>query len=272
MPGGFGSWNDGGTSGGSVRQTGEGMYEMWYSGVKMRKNSRILPREEDVGVAYSSDGVHWAPSTSNPQILHDSLPGPVSALAEVHVLVEHPFRYVYHTLRWLTDNEDKEDIGVMVMISTEDAKAGWRLPIPVIANQGSLNNGTTLRCGCVNSSCTTAASPGRSNGCISIEHIHKLAFTARFNNQIQCNLKINLALHTSIDGISFDSNAHVLVLQSDGLPLPGGTHQQISTNALDTSNLAGRFVSVSASLDTPTSGNCVLADFELIATMTSLPS
>jgi len=35
----------GGTSGGSVRMLGSGVYEMWYSGAKMRKNSRILPRE-----------------------------------------------------------------------------------------------------------------------------------------------------------------------------------------------------------------------------------
>lgn len=239
---------------------------MWYSGAKMRKNSRILPREEDVGVAYSSDGVHWVPSTNNPQIRHGSLPGPVSALAEVHVLVEHPFRYLYHTLRWLTDNEDKEDLGVMVMISTEDAKAGWRLPIPVIANQGTLNASTTLRCGCMDNACTTAASPGRSNGCVSIEHIHKLAFTARFNNQVSGHaVNISLALHTSIDGTFFDANAHVLVLHSEALP---GGPQQLSTNALDTSNLAGRFASVSASL----SGNCELADFELIATMISLPA
>ena len=40
VPGGFGSWADGGTSGGSVRQMGAGVYEMWHSGAKMRKNSR----------------------------------------------------------------------------------------------------------------------------------------------------------------------------------------------------------------------------------------
>ena len=59
QPGGFGSWNDGGTSGGSVRLLGSGVWEMWFSGSKMRKNSRILPREEDGGVAYSLDGVTW---------------------------------------------------------------------------------------------------------------------------------------------------------------------------------------------------------------------
>lgn len=35
------------------------VFEMWFSGAKMRKNSRILPREEDAGVAYSLDGVNW---------------------------------------------------------------------------------------------------------------------------------------------------------------------------------------------------------------------
>ena len=59
QPGGYGSWNDGGTSGGSVRMLGSGVWEMWFSGAKMRKNSRILPREEDGGVAYSLDGVNW---------------------------------------------------------------------------------------------------------------------------------------------------------------------------------------------------------------------
>ena len=41
------------------RMLSNGVYEMWFSGAKMRKNSRILPREEDAGVAYSLDGVDW---------------------------------------------------------------------------------------------------------------------------------------------------------------------------------------------------------------------
>eukprot|EP01052_Picozoa_sp_SAG31_P035295 SAG31_NODE_4238_length_3431_cov_6.833733_1_plen_375_part_00 len=42
VPGGYGSWDDGGTSGGSVRQMGASVYEMWHSGSKMRKNSRSI--------------------------------------------------------------------------------------------------------------------------------------------------------------------------------------------------------------------------------------
>lgn len=66
QPGGYGSWNDGGTSGGSVRMLGSGLFEMWYSGAKMRKNNRILPREEDAGVAYSLDGINWESGVSLP--------------------------------------------------------------------------------------------------------------------------------------------------------------------------------------------------------------
>ena len=58
VPGQYGSWNDGGSSGGSVRWLGAA-YEMWFSGAKMRRNGRILPREEDVGVA-SDLGLRWS--------------------------------------------------------------------------------------------------------------------------------------------------------------------------------------------------------------------
>ena len=62
---------------------------------------------------------------------------------------EHPFRYVYHTLRWLSDAEDKEDIGVEVMVTAEDAAAGFRLPLPLLDMDGSapLAVGGPIHCG-----------------------------------------------------------------------------------------------------------------------------
>ena len=33
---------------------------------------------------------------------HGRLAGPVSAMSEIHMHYEHPFRFVYHTLRWLS--------------------------------------------------------------------------------------------------------------------------------------------------------------------------
>lgn len=38
----------------------------------------------------------------NPVVQHGRLAGPVSALSEIHMHYEHPFRFVYHTLRWLS--------------------------------------------------------------------------------------------------------------------------------------------------------------------------
>ena len=43
QPGGYGSWNDGGTSGGSVRMLGSGVWEMWFSGAKMRYPNATCP-------------------------------------------------------------------------------------------------------------------------------------------------------------------------------------------------------------------------------------
>ena len=75
---------------------------------------RILPREENAGVSYSLDGLHWSEGYANPVVRHGVLAGPVGSFGEVHFHYEHPFRYIYHTLRWLTDSQDKEDIGVQV--------------------------------------------------------------------------------------------------------------------------------------------------------------
>eukprot|EP01052_Picozoa_sp_SAG31_P012210 SAG31_NODE_707_length_12684_cov_16.884863_16_plen_49_part_00 len=45
-----------------------GSFEMWFAGAKMRKSTHILPREEDVGVAYSTDGVSWVSAAANPMV------------------------------------------------------------------------------------------------------------------------------------------------------------------------------------------------------------
>ena len=65
-------------------------------------------------MSYSLDGLHWAEGYANPVVRHSALAGPVGSFGEVHFHYEHPFRYVYHTLRWLADSQDKEDIGVQV--------------------------------------------------------------------------------------------------------------------------------------------------------------
>jgi hypothetical protein len=228
LSGGFGSWNDGGTSGASVRLLGSGVYEMWFSGAKMRKNPRVLPREEDAGVAYSLDGVHWQSGADNPVMLHRNLPGPASAMSEVHVLYEHPFRYIYHTLRWLTDDQDNEDLGVEIMLPAEDAAAGFRLLLPLSSMDGSapLSADKPLACGYPRSGAAVvgAATPG----CIATEHIHHLAFTTRWVPAAlpmcaggNASYNFSLSLRTSLDGSSFDDEpAEVLWLHGRYPPPP----------------------------------------------------
>ena len=275
--GGYGSWNDGGTSGGSVRETADGTLEMWFSGSRMRKNGRILPREEDAGVAYSSDGVHWESAVSNPQLRHDMLPGPVSALAEVHWLYEHPFRYVYHTLRWLSDDEDKEDLGVEVMLTTADAAAGWRLELPVIAGMGPLApppGNPELRCGCPDAACAHARAPG----CIDTEHIHKVAFTARFDIDIpetlagtaQLGYNLSVALYPSLDGSSFDSAPCTTLVMAGIVTRDNAAAQERSTHAVDVTDFAGRFLNVVATTEALAANLSTAAkfkNFELVATL-----
>eukprot|EP01052_Picozoa_sp_SAG31_P012209 SAG31_NODE_707_length_12684_cov_16.884863_15_plen_102_part_00 len=47
--------------------------------------------------------------------------GPVSAVADAHMIYEPPFRYIFHTIRWLIDDrrggEGAEDIGVQIAIA-----------------------------------------------------------------------------------------------------------------------------------------------------------
>ena len=128
---------------------------------------------------------------------------------------EHPFRYIYHTLRWLSEAQDKEDIGVEIMITAEDAAAGFRLALPLLQMDGSapLSIGAPIHCGCAPDShdqahpyvCGKESTPG----CINTEHIHRVAFTARWvGGGAGCShYNISLTVRTSLDGDTFDEEA-----------------------------------------------------------------
>lgn len=272
VPGGFGSWNDGGTSGGSVRSLG-GAYEMWFSGSKMRRNGRILPREEDAGVAYSLDGLHWSSAFGNPVLPHTALPVPTSALAEIHVLYEHPFRYIYHTQRWTSDAQDKEDIGVEVMIESSDLAGGFHIPLPIIAGQGALRTGAPLTCGCHGGA---AAKLPCAQACIATSHTREVVFTLRWSaNSSEGSGKpfynISIALSASLDGEVFDTEPCMVISGITGImPSPtsiiNGMYQK-SIDAVDVGSFAGRYLSVSVFQQS----DLALSDFSMIATLIGGP-
>jgi hypothetical protein len=266
---------------------------------------------------------------------HSTLAGPASAMAEVHMHYEHPFRYIYHTLRWLSDDQDKEDLGVEVMITAEDAAAGFRLPLPLLNMDGStpLSLGSPIRCGCPSGS--KAATPG----CINTEHIHRVAFTVRWVGGPGCaHYNMSLALVTSLDGVTFDEEPAVVLSLAGTYPAPTASpctpakssdnctaawncascrvgaalpadcltckpgytfvvhstdctgdcvkgvpeqppsaHER-STAAIATAGMAGRFLSVQASLSEhqatgeARAGSCALGNFSVIATLIADPT
>ena len=102
----------------------------------LRRSLQSVEHEE-IGFAYSMDGVHFVKSIYNPvsPLANNPL---LSAMAEAHVHVESPFYYVYHTLRWnpnanafggendvpfagpTTPYNGREEIGVQILTMKRD--------------------------------------------------------------------------------------------------------------------------------------------------------
>lgn len=76
---------------------------------------------EQIGWAFSEDGVRFSEYRSNPIAPYTGTTPHLAAMAEGHGWIEEPFIYVYHTIRW-DDNKDPfapnyrnaEDLGVEV--------------------------------------------------------------------------------------------------------------------------------------------------------------
>jgi hypothetical protein len=104
---------------------------------------------EQLGYAFSFDGVHFIRSMWNPIGAIDVLPG-MSAMAEAKLFVHHGVFYCFHTARWLErwitngdddypvgrddddgrhgapDVEDHENLGVQVFATDSDSfKLEW---------------------------------------------------------------------------------------------------------------------------------------------------
>jgi hypothetical protein len=115
-----GDWDDGGFSEAEVLLHG-GVLHMFYGGAKLY-SPRILTRES-VGYAYSTDGIQFTKYLRNPVAARQAEPN-AAAYAEVHSIIEPPFVYVYHTLRYERPWRDRfraqfpdvEDLGMQVLV------------------------------------------------------------------------------------------------------------------------------------------------------------
>ena len=108
--GGWGEWDDGGFSEAEVFFR-SGLFHVFYGAAKLHP-TRIESRES-IGYAYSLDGLHFVKHPGNPVAPREANPD-AAAFAEVHSLVEPPFVYLYHTLRYAS-RPGIEHLGVQVL-------------------------------------------------------------------------------------------------------------------------------------------------------------
>lgn len=125
-----GEWDDGGFSDAAVIYH-SGVFHMFPAGAK-QFDPRIKTRES-VGYAYSYDGIHFTKYGLNPIARREANPN-AAAFAEPRVLIEFPFIYIYHTLRYIELNPpyaNIEDLGVQVIATQRP----FSLDMPVLIKE-----------------------------------------------------------------------------------------------------------------------------------------
>lgn len=207
-----GEWDDGGFSEAEVLYSG-GLYHMFYGGAKLA-HPRILTRES-IGYAWSTDGVQFTKYSANPVANLQTVPN-AAAFAEVHAILEPPFIYLYHTLRyeqaWRPGDEERmpmvEDLGVQVLVMQRP----FRLDMPVLSRQSLAARGRTSLADCAT---------------ISLGPCETLTLTVQGDFDAEAQRGLRLDLRTSTDGERFDS----VSFQSWKLDMASGKPWQATVSA-----------------------------------------
>jgi hypothetical protein len=183
----WGAWDDAGFSEANVLYWG-GLFHIFYGGAK-RYIPRMLTRES-IGYAYSFDGYHFIKYAENPVARREDVPN-AAAFAEVHALVEPPYIYLYHTLRYVSypspDFPRIENLGIEVLSVRKD----FRLAMPVL-QLASLQPGATT---------SLDACPA-----INVENASSLAVTIECRYEPQAKAGLTIHVRSSDDGVHYDTS------------------------------------------------------------------
>lgn len=178
-----GDWDDGGISEAEVLYH-NGMFHMFYGGTEI-----YGPRLESIGYAYSFDGFKFTKYGRNPVAKRQANPN-AAAFAEVHAIVEPPFIYLYHTLRYEKRNNRSfpwtEDLGVQVLVTERP----FSLDMPVL-NLESLGPGKTTR--------LDDAPP------VCLGNVKRVALTVECTYRRSAKKAIRIHVRSSYDGINYDT-------------------------------------------------------------------
>ncbi|MCH8121450.1 MAG: hypothetical protein IIC00_17205 [Planctomycetes bacterium] len=179
----FGDWDDGGISEAEVLYHG-GVFHMFYGGTQL-----YGPRLESIGYAYSLDGYNFTKYLRNPVAVRQANPN-AAAFAEVHAIIEPPFIYLYHTLRYEKRNNKSfpwfEDLGVQVLVTQRP----FSLDMPVL-NLERLGP---------NKSTALADSPP-----ICLGNTTDVTLTAECTYTKKARRPIRVHIRASYDGVNYDT-------------------------------------------------------------------
>ncbi len=237
-PAGWGSWDDGGYSEAKFVYH-DGFFHTFYGGAKLQPERRRSL--ESIGYAFSRDGVHFIKHVDNPVAKREASPD-ASAFAEVQCLIEPPFVYLYHTLRYLSVTDEEvfiEDLGVQVLAMDTP----FKLALPVIhldiLEAGSVSDPDAC----------PPVSLDRLNYCV-------LTLEGRYDKKAECGMRLHI--RGSYDGLAYDT------LDMAAMDQPPGTGGLVrSSRKIDAGT---RFLKVMVeNLDTKTA----VRDLKVTATLSS---
>ena len=184
-----GEWDDGGFSEAEVLYH-DGIFHMFYGGAKIYK-PRILSRES-VGYAYSTDGYRFVKYGRNPVAPREANPN-AAAFAEVHAIIEPPFVYLYHTLRYKEPRTEVhrrrfpnvEDLGIQVLV----IETPFQLDMPILTRDTVDTNTTT---------------PLIDSPPVCLGNVKRVALTAQCTYSPKATRPIGIQVRSSSDGIRYD--------------------------------------------------------------------
>jgi hypothetical protein len=184
----WGEWDDGGFSEAEV-VFHSGVFHLFYGGAKLHPE-RIRTRES-IGYAYSFNGRDFVKYGLNPVAAREANPN-AAAFAEVHTIIEPPFIYLYHTLRYCQPWRERfreqfpvvEDLGVQVLVT----QSPFKLDMPVL-QLDTLEKGATALADCPP---------------ISLDKVDHVSLTVEaISHGAATDLKV--LVYSSTDGINYDN-------------------------------------------------------------------